>query len=649
MPLKKAIAPSFSMTNARFEQQEFSRRSLQDPEGFWREQAAAIDWEEPFSQVCDFSSPPFARWFPGGRTNLCHNAVDRHLEQRGDQTAIFFISSETGEERTLTYRDLHREVQRMAAVFLDLGLVKGDRVMLYLPMIPEAAIAMLACVRLGLVHCVVFAGFSAESLAKRIEDTDARLVITCDAGKRHGKLIPLKQTTDDAIKLVGGEIRTLVIDRGLDPNAPFDSARDVNYAEIAAAQGGRAVPCEWLESSEPSYILHTSGTTAKPKGVQRDTGGHAVALAASMRHIFDGRPGETFFSAADIGWAVGHSYGVYGPLIHGMATVIYEGLPILPDAGIWWKIAEQTRATVMFTSPTGMRILKKHAVEIVHSYDLSSLRHLFIAGEPLDEPTAQWIQTALPDVLVVDHYWQTESGWPILAQTPGLGAVCSRPGSPGLAVYGYDVYIAHEKTGDPVPRGERGVLAIRPPLPPGCFSTVWQNDELFDRHYFRQFPDRLVYSSFDCAEQDEDDFFFIHGRTDDVINVAGHRLGTREIEEALSTHPAVAEAAAVGAADELRGQVVKCFIVLRQADQYSTAEAQAALIKEVEKSVITGLGVIARPAFIGIVKQLPKTRSGKIMRRAILAVVENREPGDLSTLEDPRALDSIREVCGGEK
>lgn len=630
-------------------QQEFSRRSLQDPEGFWSEQAAAIEWQEPFSKVCDYSRPPFARWYPDGRTNLCHNAVDRHLAQRADQAAIFFISSETGEERTLTYRDLHHEVQRMAAVFLGLGLVKGDRVVLYLPMIPEAAIAMLACVRLGLVHCVVFAGFSAESLAKRIGDTAARLVITCDAGKRHGKLIPLKQTTDDAIKLAGGEIRVLVIHRGLDPNAPFDSARDVNYAEIAGAQAQEDIPCEWLESGEPSYILHTSGTTAQPKGVLRDTGGHAVALAASMRHIFDGRPGETFFSAADIGWAVGHSYGVYGPLIHGMATVIYEGLPIHPDAGIWWKIAEKTRATVMFTSPTGMRILKKHDVEIVHSHDLSSLRNLFIAGEPLDEATAQWIQSALPNVLVVDHYWQTESGWPILAQTPGLGAVCSRPGSPGLAVYGYDVYIADEQTGDPVPRGERGVLAIRPPLPPGCFSTIWQNDELFDRHYFRQFPDRLVYSSFDYAQQDEDGFFFIHGRTDDVINVAGHRLGTREIEEALNAHPAVAEAAAVGATDELRGQVVKCFIVLRQPDQYATADSHDALIREVAKGVVTGLGAVARPAFIGIVKQLPKTRSGKIMRRAILAVVENRDPGDLSTLEDPQAMDSIRDVCAATR
>lgn len=638
------------MTTEHPGQQEFSRRSLESPEAFWREEAAAIDWHTPFSEVCDFSQPPFARWFPGGRTNLCHNAVDRHLAQRADQPAIFYISTETGEQRTLTYRDLYHEVQRMAAVFLDLGLAKGDRVVLYLPMIPEAAVAMLACVRLGLVHCVVFAGFSAESLAKRIEDTGARLVITCDAGRRHGKLVPLKQTTDDAIRLIGADrIRTLVIHRGLDPAAPFDPARDENYAEIAPARALREIPCEWLESGEPSFILHTSGTTARPKGVQRDTGGYAVALAASMRHIYDGRPGETYFSTADIGWAVGHSYGVYGPLIHGMSTVIYEGLPINPDAGIWWRIAEQTRATVMFSSPTGMRILKKHDPEIIRASDLSNLRHLFIAGEPLDIPTAEWIQSALPGVLVMDHYWQTESGWPILAPTPGLGQISARPGSPGLPVYGYDVYIAHERTGEPVPRGERGVLAIRLPLPPGCLSTIWQNDELFARHYFTQFTGSMVYSSFDYALQDEDGFFFIHGRTDDVINVSGHRLGTREIEEALNAHPAVAESAAIGAADELRGQVVKCFIVLRQPGQHAAGEARDALIAEVEKVVVTGLGALARPAFIGIVTQLPKTRSGKILRRAILAVAEDRDPGDLSTLEDPQALDSIRALFAASR
>lgn len=632
------------MTNDLSGHQEFSRRSLDEPEAFWIEQAAAIDWETPFTQACDFSSPPFARWFPGGRTNLCHNAVDRHLATRGNQAAIYFLSSETGEERTLTYRELHREVQRMAAVFLEVGLVKGDRVVLYLPMIPEAAVAMLACVRLGLVHCTVFAGFSAESLSKRIDDAGAKLVVTCDAGMRHGKIVPLKHTTDAAIALAGGTARALVIDRGIDGSITREAGRDLDYAKLAANVGDAAVPCVWLESSEPSFILHTSGTTARPKGVLRDTGGYAVAIAASMQHIFDGRPGETFFSTADIGWAVGHSYGVYGPLLHGMSTVMYEGLPICPDAGIWWKIAEQTRATVMFTSPTGMRILKKHDPEITRRYDLSSLRHLFIAGEPLDEPTAEWISHALPGITIIDHYWQTESGWPILAQTPGLGPVAARSGSPGQAVYGYDVYIAHEKTGDPLPRGERGVLVIRLPLPPGCMSTIWQNDELFARHYFTQFSGHHVYSSFDYALQDEDGFFFIHGRTDDVINVAGHRLGTREIEEALNTHPAVAEAAAVGAADELRGQVVKCFIVLRQPDQYATNAARDALIREVEQGVVKGLGAVARPAFIGIVRQLPKTRSGKIMRRAILAVAEDRDPGDLSTLEDPQALDSIREV-----
>jgi len=624
------------------DQAEYSRYSLQDPEAFWSEQASAIDWNSPFERASDFSRPPFVRWFPGGTTNLCHNAVDRHLAGRADQPAIIFLSSETGEERTLTYRDLHREVNRMASVLRSLGVETGDRVVVYLPMIPEAAVTMLACARLGIIHSVVFAGFAAESLARRIKDAEARLVVTCDAGQRNGKIVPLKKTTDEALRLAGSDARVLVIRRGLDRSAPSNPQRDVEYSEIAAEQGLNEVPCVWLESTFPSYILYTSGTTARPKGVQRDTGGYAVALAASMRHIFAAKPGETFFCTADVGWVVGHSYTIYGPLLHGMTTVMYEGLPICPDAGIWWRIAQQTRTTVMFSSPTAMRILKKHDPEIIRSHDLGSLRHLFLAGEPLDEPTWMWLQDALPKVQILDNYWQTESGWPILALAAGLGAVHPKPGSPGLPVYGYDVFIADETTGEPLPRGEKGVLAIRLPLPPGCLSTVWQNDELFSRQYCGQFPGRDVYSSFDYAIQDEAGYFFILGRTDDVINVAGHRIGTREVEEAICAHPAVAEAAAVGAADEMKWQVVKCFIVLKYPDHYPTEMARTALIREVEKTVVTKLGALSRPSFMGIIRQLPKTRSGKILRRAILAVAEGRDPGDLSTLEDPLALDHIR-------
>ncbi|CAN5398475.1 propionate--CoA ligase [soil metagenome] len=624
-------------------QAELSRRALQDRDAFWREQAKAIEWQTPFATACDFSRPPFVKWFPGGTTNLCHNAVDRHLTKRAEQTAIRFLSSETGEEKTLTYRELHREVNRMASVLLSLGLIKGDRIVLYLPMIPEAAIAMLACVRLGLIHSTVFAGFAAESLARRITDAEARLVITCDAGLRNKKIVPLKKTTDAALNLAKGDTRVLFINRELDPTAAYDPQRDIDYFQIAAQHVDAEIPCAWLESTETSYILYTSGTTARPKGVQRDTGGYAVALAASMKHIFGGQPGETFFCTADVGWVVGHSYTVYGALIHGMTTVIYEGLPVCPDAGIWWKIAQETKATVMFSSPTAMRVLKKHDPAIVASHDLSHLRTIFLAGEPLDEPTWEWIHHALPHVQIVDNYWQTESGWPILASLPGAGILRTKPGSPGFPVYGYDAFIADEQTGEPMPRGERGVLAIRLPLPPGCLTTIWKNDALFADQYCSQFSGKLLYSTFDYATQDEDGFFFVLGRMDDVINVAGHRIGTREIEEAICSHPAVAEAAAVGAADELKWQVVKCFVVLKYPEHYATGGARSAVIAEIEKSVITELGALARPAFIGLVRQLPKTRSGKVMRRAILAIAESRDPGDLSTLDDPQALDQIRE------
>lgn len=621
---------------------ELSDWSLRDPHGFWAEQAKAIHWQDPYNQIFDLSRPPFSKWFPGGTTNLCYNALDRHLAQRGEQIAIVYLSTETGEERKLTYRELHREVLRMAALFRSLGLAKGDRVALYLPVIPEAAIAMLACARLGLIHSVVFAGFAAESLARRIQDADARLVVTCDATLRNGKLIRLKRTVDEAIAIAQSAARILVINRGLDCEAGFDPARDIENADWSGA--GETVPCVWLESSEPSYVLYTSGTTAQPKGVQRDVGGYAVALAASMRHIFGCEPGETYFSTADVGWVVGHSYSVYGPLIHGMTTVLFEGLPIHQNGEIWWNIVEQTRASVMFSSPTAIRILKKCESAVIKKYDLSSLRRLFLAGEPLDQPTSSWAAKVLGHVQIADNYWQTETGWPILSQTPGCGRVAPKAGSPGVPVYGYDVYLADEHTGEPLPRGRRGVIALRLPLPPGCFSTVWKQDALFESHYFWQFPGKQVYSTFDYAVQDEDGHYFILGRTDDVINVAGHRIGTREIEETICSHPSVAEAATVGVADELKGQVIKCFVVLK-----NTEGSQAKIATQIEERIVGKLGSIARPAFVGIVAQLPKTRSGKIMRRAIQAIGEGREPGDLSTLEDPASLSYIREVLGQPK
>ncbi len=399
----------------------------------------------------------------------------------------------------------------------------------------------------------------------------------------------------------------------------------------------------WLESGDPSYLLYTSGTTATPKGIQRDTGGYAVAMAASMRHVFAGEPGQTMFTAADIGWAVGHSYGVYGPLIHGMQSVLYEGLPTRPDGGIWWRIVEKYGVSVMFTSPTAIRVLKRQDPAYLRKYNTQSLQRLYLAGEPLDEPTWKWIGDAL-QIPIMDNYWQTETGWPVLALLPGVEPPLIRPGSPGIALFGFDAKIVNPTTGETLTRGEKGVLAIGLPLPPGCMPTVWKNDEMFEHHYCGRFPGRQLYSTFDYASQDEDGYFFILGRSDDVINVSGHRLGTREIEETVSSHPAVAEVATVGASDELRGQSVHCFVVLKKPEDFSSPEAEAVLKREIEATVAETLGAFARPSAIYVVRALPKTRSGKILRRAILAAAEGTATGDLSTLEDPVALDAIKEL-----
>lgn len=624
----------------------FCARALAEPDAFWREQATRIRWQRPFGRVCDFDRPPFARWFPGGETNLCFNAVDRHLAARGDQPAVVFLSTETDERRTLTYRELHREVCALAAVLRDLGLRRGDGAVIYLPMIPEALVAMLACVRLGVVHSVVFGGFAPASLATRIDDAGARLLITADAGSRGGKLILLKRLADEAQALAQTPAaHVLVVHRGLDPERPWTAGRDLDYADAVAPHlaAGAEVPCVWLESSEPSYLLYTSGTTARPKGIQRDTGGYAVALAASMAHVFPGQPGETMFTAADIGWAVGHSYTCYGPLLRGMTTVVYEGLPTRPDGGIWWRIVEEQRASLMFTSPTAIRVLKKQDPDCIRRHDLSSLRYLYLAGEPLDEPTSRWISGAL-GVPVIDNYWQTETGWPALTLLPGVGLRPIKPGSPGTAAYGYDARVVHPETGNPVPPGEKGILTFGLPLPPGCMTTVWKHDAMFARHYCGQWPEKARYSTFDYAVADADGYVFILGRTDDVINVAGHRLGTREIEETVCRHPAVAECATVGVADEVKGQHVACFVVLRQPDQFPDDAARLAVRREIEATVIKTLGALARPAFLGLVKALPKTRSGKVLRRAIQAVAEGREAGDLSTMEDPTALEGVREA-----
>jgi propionyl-CoA synthetase len=621
---------------------DFHRRSLDDRDGFWTDQAQLIDWHRPFDQVCDYSRPPFARWFVGGQTNLCHNAIDRHLAERAEQNALIAVSTETDEERVYSYRELHAEVQRMAACLLALGVKQGDRVLIYMPMVAPAAFAMLACARIGAIHSVVFGGFASGSLASRIDDSQPTVIVSADAGSRSGKVIPYKPLLDEAIRLATYQpANVLLVDRGLAPMARV-AGRDVDYAALREQHLDTVVPCVWLDATAPSYTLYTSGTTGKPKGVQRDTGGYAVALAASMKHIFQGAPGETYFCTSDIGWVVGHSYIVYGPLIAGMATVLYEGLPTRPDAGIWWQLVEKYRVNVMFSSPTAIRVLKKQDPALMTSRDLSSLRALFLAGEPLDEPTATWISQALRKP-IIDNYWQTESGWPILTIANGIEPLPSKFGSPGFAMYGYDVKVIDESTGAEITEpGRKGVLAIAGPLPPGCMQTVWRDDERFVKTYWSDIPGRQLYSTFDWGIRDADGYFFILGRTDDVINVAGHRLGTREIEESISSHPNVAEVAVVGVADALKGQVAMAFVIAKDATGLDDEAARLKLEGDIMKTVDGQLGALARPARVFLVTLLPKTRSGKMLRRAIQAVCEKRDPGDLTTMDDPGALQQIK-------
>ena len=622
--------------------EQFYRQSVEQPEAFWAQEAQRIHWQQPFSRTLDYSRPPFARWFIDGQTNLCHNAVDRHLPERAQQAALIAISTETNSERVYTYAELQQEVMAMAASMQALGVQRGDRVLIYMPMIAEAVFAMLACARIGAVHSVVFGGFASNSLASRIDDAQPRLIVSADAGSRGGKVIPYKGLLDEAIAMAQHQPQhVLLVDRGLAPMART-AQRDVDYAPLRTQHLGQQVPVTWLESNASSYILYTSGTTGKPKGVQRDVGGYAVALASSMQHIFCGRPGETYFCTSDIGWVVGHSYIVYGPLIAGMATVLYEGLPIRPDAGIWWSIVEKYKVTRMFSAPTAIRVLKKQPPECMERYDTSSLKALYLAGEPLDETTSSWISGALK-VPVIDNYWQTESGWPIISIAKGIDDKPTRLGSPGVPMPGYRLAILDEATGEPCGPDQKGVVAIEGPLPPGCMQTVYGDDERFVNTYWRSLP-REVYSTFDWGIRDKDGYYFILGRTDDVINVAGHRLGTREIEESISSHPNVSEVAVVGVEDKLKGQVAFAFAIPKQADTIATPEQRKALEAEIMAVVDKQIGAVGRPARVFFVSGLPKTRSGKLLRRAIQSICEGRDPGDLPTIEDPAALEQVRAV-----
>jgi len=622
--------------------QQFHHQSIKNRDEFWREEAAAITWDTPFKEVLDFSDPPFAKWFVGGKTNLCFNAVDRWVGTRGDDRALVWVSTEVDQEVVYTYRDLYREVNTVAAMLQAQGVKQGDRVLIYMPMIPEAVFAMLACARLGAIHSVVFGGFASVNLAQRIDDAQPKVIVTADAGSRGGKVTPYKPLLDKAIALSQHPPgKVIIVDRKLFQFEPV-VGRDLDYASLRKQYDGKEVPVVWLESSAPSYILYTSGTTGKPKGVQRDTGGYAVALASSMKRIFNGKPGETYLCTSDIGWVVGHSYIVYGPLIGGQATILYEGTPIRPDGGILWSLVERYQANTMFSAPTAIRVLKKQDPALLKKYDLSSLRALYMAGEPLDEPTAQWISEGLGKP-IIDNYWQTETGWPILAGQPGIAAVPTKFGSPSFPVYGFDVRVIDEQTGQDLGPYKKGVVAIVPPLPPGAMSTIWGDDERFVQTYFSSIPNRQVYSTFDWGLFDSDGYYFILGRTDDVINVAGHRLGTREIEESINSHPSVAECAVVGIADQLKGQVAVAFAVLKDPSALDQDGADLKLEGAIMKVVDEQLGAVARPARVRFVTTLPKTRSGKVLRRAIVAVCEGRDPGDLTTIEDPSALEQIKD------
>ncbi|HXZ96699.1 MAG TPA: propionate--CoA ligase [Burkholderiales bacterium] len=627
---------------------DFYRRSIEDPNSFWGEQAKLIDWHQPFNTVLDYSRPPFAKWFVGGLTNLCFNAVDRHVPARGEQKALVWISTEVNQEKSYSYRELHVEVQRAARMMQSLGVKKGDRVIIYMPMVPEAAFVILGCARIGAIHSVVFGGFAAANLAARIDDAKPKLMITADGGSRMGKAILYKTLVDESIKLAQyPPEKVIILRRGLDPNLQIIPGRDIDYAELREKHLDAKLPAVWLESNEPSYILYTSGTTGKPKGVQRDVGGYAVALAASMKYIYCGNAGETMFTASDIGWVVGHSYIIYAPLIAGMTTVMYEGVPVRPDAGIWWKIVQDQKVSVMFTAPTAIRVLKKQDPIYLKKYDISSLRHLFLAGEPLDEPTHIWISEALHKP-VIDHYWQTETGWAILTCAPGVEKTPVKFGSPSFAAYGYNLRLLHEATGEEVGNNEKGVVTVVPPLPPGCMTTVWGQDERFVQTYFTSFKNKMVYTTFDWGIRDQEGYYFILGRTDDVINVAGHRLGTREIEEAVNVHPNIAECAVVGVVDQLKGQMPLAFAVAKDASKLGTPEARKRLEKEVMETVDKQLGAIGRPKAVHFVTLLPKTRSGKVLRRSIQALAEGRDPGDLTTLDDPGALEQIRSAVSGK-
>ena len=617
--------------------EETYARSIDDPEGFWRDAAGLVDWIRRPKQILDDSHPPFYRWYPDATLNTCYNALDRHVVAgRADQLALIHDSPVTGDVRTLTYAEMVEQVAAFAGALRTLGVDKGDRVLIYLPMVPEAAIAMLACARIGAVHAVVFGGFAPSELAVRIDDTRPKVIVSASCGIEPSRVIEYKPMLDEAIELAAHEPESCVILQREQAVADLIDGRDIDFD--TAMKIGRADPagCVAVAATDPLYILHTSGTTGRPKGIVRDNGGHAVALTWSMRNIYDVGPGEVMWAASDVGWVVGHSYIVYAPLLAGATTVMYEGKPVgTPDAGAFWRVIEQHGVDVLFTAPTAFRAIRKvdPRASLLADYDTSSLRTLFLAGERLDPDTYEWASEML-GVPVVDNWWQTETGWPIVANLRGLEPLPLKAGSPSVRVPGYDVRILDE-SGNEVAPGTEGAICLKLPMPPGTLPSLWEDDDRYVASYLSAYDG--YYLSGDGGMIDGDGYVYVLGRTDDVINVAGHRLSTGSMEAVIAAHPAVAECAVVGVAEELKGQEPRGYVVLKSGVEIDPETLAAELVASVRAKI----GAVAAFKSVTVVPALPKTRSGKILRRSMREIVDSGSTSAPSTIEDPSVLDTI--------
>ncbi|MFI5892033.1 propionyl-CoA synthetase [Actinoplanes sp. NPDC051513] len=620
------------------EYQRQYERSVTDPEGFWRDAAALIDWVTPPGRILDDDRPPFYRWFPGAGLNTCFNALDRHVEAGfGARVALVHDSPVTGVLTSYTYAGLRDEVAVFAGALERLGVTKGDRVVIYMAMIPETVVAMLACARLGAVHSVVFGGFGAKELAARIDDAQPKVVVAASCGVEAGRVVPYLPMLDAALEAAAHRpARCVIFQRPQHPGS-LRPGRDLSWAE--AVDGASPAPCVPVAATDPLYILYTSGTTGKPKGVVRDNGGHAVALRWSMKAVFDTGPGDVFWAASDVGWVVGHSYIVYAPLLTGATTILYEGKPVgTPDAGAFWRVASQHRVTTMFTAPTAIRAIKKEdpAGVLLRGRNLSSLRLLFLAGERLDPQTYEWAGDLLR-VPVIDNWWQTETGWPIAASPRGIEKLPTKAGSPSFPVPGYRVRVV-DAAGADAKAGEDGSILLELPLPPGCLPTLWGDDERYVRSYLSAYPGN--YLTGDGGRFDDEGYLYVMGRTDDVINVAGHRLSTGAMEEVLAGHPAVAECAVIGVADPLKGQLPRGFVVLKS----GVAVDPIGLEEELVAMVRAQIGPVASLRRVDVVAGLPKTRSGKILRRTMRGIADGQEEPPPSTIDDPAVLDRLRPI-----